>query len=65
MRAIGYVRVSLEEQGDGYSPDAQEHAIEEYVAGRGWELVEFCRGRRHEWALRRDQPQGRGLPASP
>ena len=41
MRAIGYVRVSTQEQRDsGAGLEAQRRAIEEEAARRGWELVE-------------------------
>lgn len=42
MRAVGYVRVSLEEQGDGYSPSAQDHSIREFAEHKGWSIVEVC-----------------------
>ncbi len=41
MIAVGYIRVSLEEQArDGYSLDQQEHAIRAYCEALGWELAE-------------------------
>ncbi len=42
MRAIGYCRVSTEEQGDSRAGiEAQEATIRGEVEGRGWELVEM------------------------
>lgn len=40
-RAVGYRRVSLREQVDGHSLDAQEIHIRNFVAAQGWELVEI------------------------
>lgn len=41
-RAAGYVRVSTREQAlDGYSLEAQEHAIRQYCAQRGWDVVDI------------------------
>lgn len=39
MRAVGYRRVSMREQVDGFSLDAQEGNIRKYAAERGWDLV--------------------------
>ncbi len=39
-RAVGYVRESTEEQGEGYSPDAQRQAISRFAADNGLELVD-------------------------
>ena len=40
MKAIGYVRVSTEDQArDGYGLPAQEHAIRAYCDAQGWELT--------------------------
>ena len=42
MRAIGYTRVSTEEQGDSRAGlEAQEAAIRAEVKHRGWELKEM------------------------
>lgn len=38
-RAVGYIRVSSEEQTEGYSLAAQERAIRLYCEAHGWELV--------------------------
>ena len=35
--AVGYRRVSTEEQKTGHSLDAQQRAIEEYIARKGWQ----------------------------
>lgn len=44
MRAVGYARVSTEEQADeGGSLEAQRAAIEREAERRGWELVEVFR----------------------
>lgn len=43
-RAVGYVRVSTEEQArEGYSLDAQEARIRAYCAAKGWSLVRVYR----------------------
>ena len=40
LRAVGYLRVSTEEQArDGVSLDAQRHRIEAHAAANGWELA--------------------------
>ena len=39
-RAVGYIRESTEEQGRGYSPEAQRQAISRYAEQNGLELVE-------------------------
>src|SRR5438094_2354211 len=42
-RAVAYVRESTEEQGQGFSPDAQRHAICIFAAENGLALVgEYC-----------------------
>jgi site-specific DNA recombinase len=43
MRAALYIRVSSEEQVDGYSLDAQDRAGRLYCAAHGWELVGIYR----------------------
>lgn len=56
---IGYTRVSLAEQVDAYGLDAQERAIRQEAARRGWDLIGIVR---EEGAsgkdLRRPQLQG-------
>jgi DNA invertase Pin-like site-specific DNA recombinase len=42
-RAVGYVRVSSEEQVEGYSLDAQQRAIQHYCDANGWTLVDEYR----------------------
>jgi DNA invertase Pin-like site-specific DNA recombinase len=39
FRAVGYRRVSMREQVDGYSLDAQENSITKYVREQGWKLI--------------------------
>jgi hypothetical protein len=40
MKAIGYIRVSTEEQADsGVSLEAQKSRVEAYCKAKGWELV--------------------------
>src|SRR5437773_10970559 len=42
-RAVAYVRESTEEQGQGFSPDAQREAIRKFAAENGLALVgEYC-----------------------
>jgi site-specific DNA recombinase len=42
-RAAAYIRESTEEQGQGFSPDAQSQAISKFAAENGLELVgEYC-----------------------
>lgn len=41
LRAVGYRRVSMREQVDGYSLEAQEVSIRQYITQQGWELVEL------------------------
>jgi DNA invertase Pin-like site-specific DNA recombinase len=42
-RAVAYVRESTEEQGEGFSPDAQREAIRTFAAENGLALVgEYC-----------------------
>ncbi len=40
MRAGIYLRVSSEEQVEGFSLDAQRRALREFCAGKGWQVVE-------------------------
>ena len=43
QRAVAYVRESTEEQGHGFSPDAQREAIRQFAAENGLALVrEYC-----------------------
>ena len=39
LRAVGYRRVSMREQVDGFSLDAQENNIRQYVETQGWQLT--------------------------
>ena len=39
MKAATYVRVSSEEQVDGFSLDAQHRAIAEFCQARGWDIT--------------------------
>ena len=41
LRAAGYQRVSMKDQVDGFSLDAQEGNITRYVESHGWELVQI------------------------
>jgi hypothetical protein len=41
LRAVGYRRVSMREQVDGHSLDAQEKNIRDYVEHNDWELIEI------------------------
>ncbi len=41
LRAAGYRRVSMREQVDGFSLDAQENNIRKYASDRGWQLVQL------------------------
>lgn len=41
LRAVGYRRVSMREQVDGFSLDAQENNIRKYASDRGWQLVQL------------------------
>jgi site-specific DNA recombinase len=41
LRAVGYRRVSMREQVDGFSLAAQENNIKQYVASQGWHLLEL------------------------
>jgi DNA invertase Pin-like site-specific DNA recombinase len=42
-RAVAYVRESTEEQGQGFSPDAQRGAIRKFASENGLALVgEYC-----------------------
>src|SRR5580692_4293137 len=43
QRAVAYVRESTEEQGQGFSPDAQREAIRRFAAEHNLELAgEYC-----------------------
>src|SRR5690348_11353428 len=43
QRAVAYVRESTEEQGQGFSPDAQREAIRKFAAENDLQLVgEYC-----------------------
>lgn len=43
LRAVAYIRESTEEQGQGFSPDAQRQAISKFATENGLELVrEYC-----------------------
>jgi len=39
MKAVGYIRVSTDEQIDGYSLSAQEKAIRDFASLRGWQVT--------------------------
>ncbi len=39
MRAVGYIRVSDDDQLEGYSMDAQRRAFYDYCAQKGWEAL--------------------------
>jgi len=41
LRAVGYRRVSMREEVDGYSLDAQENSITKYIREQGWQLGAF------------------------
>ncbi len=41
LRAVGYRRVSMREQVDGFSLEAQEVSLQQYITQQGWELVEL------------------------
>src|SRR5512136_674600 len=41
LRAAGYRRVSMREQVDGHSLDAQATHIQNYITAQGWRLVEL------------------------
>lgn len=41
LRAVGYKRVSMQEQVDGFSLDAQENSIRAYADKQGWQLVKI------------------------
>jgi len=44
LRAVGYVRVSTEDQArEGYSVSAQERSIRDYCRAKGWKLVRVYR----------------------
>ena len=40
MRAVGYRRVSMREQVDGFSLDAQDNNIRKFAAERGWDVIQ-------------------------
>lgn len=42
-RAVGYIRVSKEEQGEGWSLDGQEQQIREFAERSGYEIVDIFR----------------------
>jgi site-specific DNA recombinase len=39
LRAVGYWRVSMREQVDGHSLEAQEVSIRQFIAQQGWGMV--------------------------
>lgn len=41
LRAVGYRRVSMREQVDGFSLAAQENNIKQYVTAQGWQFLEL------------------------
>jgi site-specific DNA recombinase len=41
LRAVGYRRVSMREQVDGFSLDAQETNIRQYAESQGWKFIEL------------------------
>ena len=41
LKAVGYRRVSMREQVDGHSLDAQEKNIRDYATSQGWQLIEI------------------------
>lgn len=41
LRAVGYRRVSMQEQVDGHSLDAQENNIRSFVESQGWTLMKI------------------------
>lgn len=41
LKAVGYRRVSMREQVDGHSLDAQEKNIRDYAKAQGWQLIEI------------------------
>ena len=41
IRAAGYRRVSMREQLDGHSLDAQAQHIQEYARSQGWQVIEI------------------------
>jgi len=41
MRAVGYCRVSMREQLEGHSLEAQESNIREYAERQGWHLAQI------------------------
>lgn len=62
MRAIGYCRVSTEEQGDSRAGlEAQEALIRAEVAHRGWELVDLCQDVASGKSLRKRDQLGAAL----
>jgi len=41
LRAVGYRRVSSQEQTEGYSLDAQTTHIQNFIQSQGWNLVQL------------------------
>lgn len=41
LRAVGYRRVSMKDQVDGHSLDAQENNIQRYATDHGWQLIQI------------------------
>ena len=41
LKAVGYRRVSMREQVDGHSLDAQEKNISDYAKSQGWQVIEI------------------------
>ena len=41
LKAVGYRRVSMREQVDGHSLDAQEKNIRDYAKSQGWQVIEI------------------------
>lgn len=39
LRAVGYRRVSMREQVDGFSLEAQQNSIAKYIREQGWQLI--------------------------
>jgi DNA invertase Pin-like site-specific DNA recombinase len=54
LRAVAYVRESTEEQGQGFSPDAQREGIRRFAPENDLELIgEYCRFARNQVEARR------------
>ena len=48
MRAVGYIRVSTDDQAQtGVSLEAQEHKVRAYCVAKDWELVQVVRDEGH------------------